>query len=103
MGLHQGEQGPHHLSQHGGEVGGRVLRIMNLGSEKTLTHLGSARNGFGRHPNVDSETRHIGLPDVLLEIVLAKLSGESRYLPPIRPTEPPARRGLGSEDRRCCW
>ena len=77
MGFHQGEQGPHHLSQHGREVGGRVLGIMNLGPEKTLTHLGSARNGLGRHPNVDPEARHIGFPDMLLEIVLGQFSGES--------------------------
>ena len=49
------EQGAHHLAEHGPQVGGGVLGVVDLGPQPGLAHRVPAGQGVMGHPDVDPE------------------------------------------------
>ena len=52
----QAEEGAHHLAEHRSEIRGRILCIVDLGTQACLADREPLVDGGVRHPYVDAET-----------------------------------------------
>ncbi len=69
------------LAEHRAEVRAGILGVVDLGPQPGLADREAAGQGLGRHPDVDPEAAHVGVPAVELEVVPDEVAGDPEVAP----------------------
>jgi SSS family transporter len=81
VGLHEGEDRPDDLAEHGAQMLGGVLDVMDFRAEAGLADAKPVDDGRDRQPDVHAEAGHVGLPHVVVQVLPDGPPGEGKVAP----------------------